>query len=101
MNPPGGCGGGGGGGGAVGGGGNVGGPYSASAADPMGNFVIVWQSAGADGNGFGIAGQRYSSDGAPSGGEFRANESTTGDQTRPTVSVAPNPSPVTVTVSPF
>jgi hypothetical protein len=34
------------------------------AGDPAGNFVIVWTDAGADGSGYGIAGQRFDSTGA-------------------------------------
>ena len=29
-------------------------------ADPSGNFVVIWQSSGQDGSGFGVFGQRYS-----------------------------------------
>jgi large repetitive protein len=32
---------------------------SSVAADPAGNFVVVWQSLGQDGSGFGIFGQRF------------------------------------------
>ncbi|MGH7179054.1 MAG: calcium-binding protein, partial [Tepidisphaeraceae bacterium] len=45
-----------------------------------GRFIVVWQSAGQDGDGTGIYGQRYSSDGTPSGGEFLVNSTTSGDQ---------------------
>jgi hypothetical protein len=57
----------------------------AVAADPLGNFVVVWQSTGQDGSGDGIFGQRYDSSGAPIGPEFRVNAYTTGSQTRPAV----------------
>src|SRR6186997_2280378 len=56
------------------------------AADPSGNFVVVWESLGQDGSSFGSFGQRYSGSGAPLGPEFRANTFTTGSQ--PAFSVA-------------
>jgi hypothetical protein len=56
------------------------------AADSSGNFVVVWSSAGQDGDNYGIFGQRYSSSGAPAGTEFRVNTYTSGSQgNRPTV----------------
>jgi hypothetical protein len=58
---------------------------SAVAMDAAGNFVVVWQSEGGDGSGYGIFGQRYDSAGAPRGGEFRVNASTTGNQLWPDV----------------
>ena len=58
---------------------------AAVAADANGNFVVVWSSPTQDGSGFGIFGQRYSPDGAPSGPEFRVNTYTTGDQRYPAV----------------
>jgi hypothetical protein len=27
--------------------------------DPLGNFIVVWQSEGQDGSGLGVFGQRY------------------------------------------
>jgi hypothetical protein len=62
----------------------------AIAADPSGRFVIAWMSGFADGveqdgDGGGIFAQRYAPDGSPSGGEFRVNEVTLGDQARPAV----------------
>jgi len=39
--------------------------YPAVAADAEGKFVIVWTSFGQDGDGFGVFGQRFSSEGTP------------------------------------
>jgi hypothetical protein len=55
------------------------------AADPFGNFVVVWQSLSQDGDGTGIFGQRYASTGVPVGPEFRVNTYTTDFQTSPSV----------------
>ncbi|MFN7955204.1 MAG: hypothetical protein U0610_25990 [bacterium] len=58
------------------------------AADPEGNFVIVWEgkaSAGTDQAGFSVHGQRYDANGAPRGGEFQINTYTTNDQRYPAV----------------
>ncbi len=60
---------------------------SAVAMDNAGNFVVVWQSAGQDGNSDGIYAQRFSALGAPLGEEFLANETTTGSQQTPTVAM--------------
>lgn len=49
-------------------------------ADAAGNFVVVWNSEGQDGSGYGVYGQRYSAAGTPQGAEFRVNDFTTGDQ---------------------
>ena len=35
------------------------------AVDAGGNFAVVWESFGQDGNSFGVFGQRYASSGAP------------------------------------
>jgi len=48
-------------------------------------FVVVWQSDLQDGGGNGIYGQRYTSAGATSGSEFRANTYTTNEQAYPDV----------------
>ena len=57
----------------------------AVASDPLGNFVVAWQSDGQDGSGFGVFGQRYAGAGAPSGPEFRVNSFTTSGQSFPAV----------------
>jgi len=59
--------------------------FPSVAADPSGNFVVVWQSDTQDGSSYGIFGQRYSSAGAPLGPEFRVNTYTTGMQFWPRV----------------
>jgi hypothetical protein len=57
------------------------------AADPSGNFVVVWTSYTQDGHGEGVFGQRYASSGAALGPEFRVNTFTTQFQIRPSVAV--------------
>jgi hypothetical protein len=59
----------------------------AVAADPNGNFVVVWHSY-QDGSSLGTFGQRYDSSGVPRGGEFRVNTWTTSAQFRPAVSAS-------------
>ncbi len=56
---------------------------SAVAADGSGNFVVVWDSAGQDGSGDGVFGQRYDSAGSPVGNEFQVNSYTTSWQSSP------------------
>ena len=64
----------------------TGGQYGpAVAADPSGNFVVVWTSGIQDGSTYGVFGQRYASSGAPLGSEFRVNTYTTNAQNRPAV----------------
>jgi hypothetical protein len=65
---------------------SYGGP--AVSSDPAGNFVVVWASGGASAE-KGIYAQRYTSSGAPIGGEFQVNASTTVTARNPDVSVAP------------
>ncbi len=60
------------------------------AADGSGNFVVVWQSLGQDGSGYGIFGQRFTSAGAARGTEFRVNAYTTANQVFPSVTVSPS-----------
>ncbi len=45
-----------------------------------GEFFVTWTSAGQDGSGLGIYGQRYKSDGVAKGAQILVNTSTTGDQ---------------------
>jgi hypothetical protein len=52
----------------------------AVAAAANGAFVVIWNSYGQDGSGYGIFGQRYNASGTPQGGEFRVNSYTTGYQ---------------------
>ncbi len=53
--------------------------------DGSGNFVVVWTSAGQDGSGAGISGQRFNASGVRQGGEFRVNTFTPGYQDLPRV----------------
>lgn len=58
----------------------------AVAADPAGNFTIVWASDQQDGApGAGVFGQRYLADETPVGGDFRVNTFTTGLQWFPDI----------------
>jgi hypothetical protein len=59
--------------------------HPAVASDADGNFVVVWESAGQDGQYFGIFGQRYDSAGVPQDGEFQVNAHTTGQQLGPSL----------------
>jgi hypothetical protein len=63
--------------------------FPAAAADPSGNFVVVWQSFGQDAyNAPGVFGQHFDSNGIPLDGEFQVNTYTTGSQFVPAVAVA-------------
>ena len=57
----------------------------AVAADPAGQFVVVWDSAIQDGSSLGVFGQRFAISGPPLGPEFRVNTSTTDIQESPSV----------------
>ena len=60
-----------------------------SAAISVGlNAVVAWQSAGQDGSGYGVFGQRVGDFGGPIGGEFRVNSYTSLDQSLPRVAAA-------------
>jgi hypothetical protein len=59
--------------------------YSAVASDASGNFVVVWDSYGQDGSGYGVFGQRFSARGAPRGAEFHVNTYTTLAQRLPAI----------------
>ncbi len=50
---------------------------------PDGRFVVVWQSEGQDGDGWGIYAQRFEADGSLAGSEVRVNSTTAGDQQSP------------------
>ena len=50
-----------------------------------GGFIIVWQSNGEDGSGYGIYSQRYDGNGSPVGGESLVNSTTSGDQANASV----------------
>ena len=53
-----------------------------------GSFVVVWQSYGQDGSGWGLFGRRFSSSGSPLGSEFLVNEETSINQEEAAVSMA-------------
>jgi hypothetical protein len=52
-----------------------------------GRFVIVWQSNGQDGSGYGVYAQRYHADGTTAGSEFRVNTYTASAQRDPKVAM--------------
>ncbi len=52
---------------------------------PDGGYVVTWSSYLQDGSDLGVYGQRYAADGTASGGEFKVNTYTTGDQSSPSV----------------
>lgn len=64
--------------------------YPAMGIAAAGDFVVTWTSEGQDGDGLGVFGQRFASDGNPIGSEFQANTYTTGAQVFPRVSAAAN-----------
>ncbi|WP_298282376.1 hypothetical protein [Novosphingobium sp.] len=54
--------------------------YSAVSVLQDGGWIVNWNSAGQDGSGLGIFGQRFSSNGTALGSEFQVNTYTTSDQ---------------------
>jgi hypothetical protein len=58
--------------------------HPAVTGDYVFGYVVVWESP--DGDGTGIYAQRFTIQGAPLGGEFRVNTTTTNSQTQPAVS---------------
>jgi hypothetical protein len=63
--------------------------YPDIAIAPDGSFLIVWQSLGQDGSGYGLYGQRFAANGTPIGSEFAINTVTSGDQADVTVAYGP------------
>ena len=57
------------------------------ASDSNGDYVVVWQSYGQDGSGYGIYAQQYNAAGVPQGSEFQVNTSTGGNQQNPSVAM--------------
>jgi hypothetical protein len=55
-----------------------------------GGFVVVWQSFGQDGSGYGVYGQGFDANGDKVGSEFRVNTWTTDSQWNPSVTSLPN-----------
>jgi hypothetical protein len=62
---------------------------AAVAAHADGRFVVVWSSSLRDGDGLGIAAQRYAASGTPVSAEFVVNTFTGGKQYTPAVAVTP------------
>jgi hypothetical protein len=62
----------------------------AVAADPAGNFVVVWSSQYSGAMGYDVIGQRYAASGVPMGSQFRVNTYTSGNQTVPAVATDPS-----------
>jgi len=60
------------------------------ACDGGGNFVVIWNSYGQDGDRGGIFGQIFDGSGLPLGGEFQVNTYTLGDQDYPRVAMQPS-----------
>lgn len=54
-----------------------------------GEYVVVWESVGQDGDGRGVYGRRYDSSGNPIGGEFLINSHTASDQAGPSIAALP------------
>ncbi|MEM9885905.1 MAG: 3-coathanger stack domain-containing protein [Bacteroidota bacterium] len=59
--------------------------FPAVAMDVNGNFVVVWDSNGQDGDALGIFGQRYDANGSKIGAEFQVNTYTIGNQDDPSI----------------
>lgn len=57
------------------------------AMDADGDFVVVWESYGQDGDEFGIYAQRYAANGSPAGDEFQVNTQTANVQRNPAISM--------------
>ena len=55
-----------------------------------GGFVISWESRLQDGSNYGIYAQRYDSNGAPQGSEFKVNTFTTNHQMNPSITALTN-----------
>lgn len=62
----------------------------AVATDADGDYVVVWQSALQDTDGYGIYARRYTSEGDPLTSEFRVHTDGAGDQTNPSVAMDAN-----------
>ena len=61
----------------------------AVAVKPNGDFVVIWESHGQDGELGGIFGQRFNSSGAQVGTEFQINTFTSSDQANPAIAIDP------------
>lgn len=61
--------------------------FPAIASNRQSNYIVVWESDGQDGDGYGIYGQRYSQNGIRIGNEFQVNTTTAGFQQSPDVAM--------------
>jgi hypothetical protein len=61
--------------------------FPSAAMDADGDFVIVWESAYQDSNGYGIYAQRYNAAGVAQGAEFRVNTTISNHQYDPEVAM--------------
>ena len=68
---------------------------------PSGDFVVTWNSYGQDGDGYGIFGQRFGSDGAQRGTEFQVNTYTNYTQEYPAMTCGGSGDFVVVWVSDY
>ncbi len=64
--------------------------YPAVALDADGDFVVVWQSDGQDGDDTAVFARGFSSAGAPVAGEFLVNTYISGSQRRPAIAMEPD-----------
>ncbi len=64
--------------------------YPSIAMAPNGSFVVAWQSFGQDGSGYGVLAQRFNAAGQKIGFDLRVNTYTTGDQSNPSIAMAPD-----------
>lgn len=65
------------------------------AAAPDGSFLVAWtdlqgDDGGGDGSGSAVLARRLEADGRPTGGSFRVNSYTTGDQSTPSLAFLPD-----------
>jgi hypothetical protein len=63
--------------------------FPAVAMDADGDFVVAWESVGADGDGEGVASRLYDAAGVPITGELQVNQFTTGGQQAVSVDMDP------------
>ncbi len=66
------------------------------ATQPGGGFVVVWESSGQDGGGYGTFGQRFTTAGAKAGTEFQLSTYTLNNQEAPSIAAQPDGSVVAV-----
>ena len=60
----------------------------AIAMNSTGNFVVVWESQGQDGSGYGIYAQRFNVNAVTIGSEMQVNSTPANDQTSPSVAMS-------------